>query len=1029
MSRSSPRLAVDPGERLDTLCHGAFPVAWEHIRETVGPALALGVATAAEAHRVAAERANLDAAPPGDVVERSERLIAYRREVGGDVLEPLIRTLEATPPGREVGARLTDAESSVIADVAGLPTAGDVAWTGDALAGVPTDSARRRAGKVLARILRVTGTPGQVRAVPLRAIAAAHMSQDVMPGQCEAARSSVLSWSAWMREVEVAWADWSDVALPVLMVAEAIVDPEIESDEQVGWETVRAAANDLQRALSGLAESVPSADSASDVADRVADARLALKSDLGVAGTFLLNPTDRPSLGPSPQLARVVEAGVAWDAQVVARLRLHAALLAVLSGGNSVQRRLLARLVDACVEPVTGVLAVADQFQLLASEAQELSEAGDWETTLGGLRARAEETLLLALDLLPESEALEAAVNKGANATIESLQAMVRQVPNALVVHSLEARPANGSRAVETRSIPLQEMARQAFDAMRMERIHAAVSVVASELLRIRQAAMRLPEVLAFAFDAARSEFVKGEPEATERAIGLVREAIARTADTLGGMPAALEVEINESRLDVAHEIAEGCESLFERAGAQRMQAQLLAAQSRFFDLVLSAGVAIRPYRARAIHWTRARWTFARRIFGRWARQVRALLGQEPVAQAKSSRTIRTLADAKAEGAPLVYQRLFALDPLSDPALMAGREGELKDAFQRWERWRTDDGIPTVVVGRSGGGVTSFLNVFVERLRADDFTAVMVPLTHRVSEEAELAGILAAVLGLKSANTLDELAQSVLLATFDQVPNAVAIDSLGHVYLRAPGGTDLLERLLTFMSETEPKVFWIGGITTSAWQIVRKAEPTAVSQVESLELSSFNVEQLQAAIMLRHRRSGLRLRFEEPAEGRRLLRRRLRGARGTGAQQELLAADFFDRLHKASLGTLRLALFQWLSSADFESGDGEVRMNPVERPDFSMLDLLDLTQNFTLKAIMEHETLSMTEHDVVFRVPHQESYQVFESLTNRRLIESVTTKGGEEVTQSEVVEGLRYQVRPLLTGAVIAHLERRNIIH
>jgi hypothetical protein len=1028
MSRSNTPVAVDPRVRLDAVCHDAFAGAWEQIRETVGARLALALSSAAEAHRVATARATLDADAPSDVVERSKRLIAYRRGVGGDVLEPLIMALEASHPSRTVGARLKAAESTIIADVAGLPTAGDVAWTDDALDDVLTDSARRRFGKMLARVLRVGGSPGQMRAVPMRAIAAAHVSQDVMPGQCESARVTVLSWSTWMGEVEAAWARWSDVALPMLMVVEALTDRKLESQEQVEWETVREAAKDLQRALEALIERVPSGASSAEVSGRLAPARSALASDLGVAGTFLLKPAATPPLAASLRLARVVEAGVAWDMQVVARLRLHASLLAVLAGGNAVQGRLLGRLVEACVEPVTGISPIADQFQSLAREAQGLGQAHDWDSTLDGLRVRAEQTLVLALDLLPEPEALKAAINKGADAAVESLQAMVRQVPSALVVHSLESRPSIGSRAVETRSISLQEMARQAFDAMRMERIHGAASGVAGEVLWIRQAAMGLPDVLAFGFDAARSEFVKGEPEATGRAVGLVCEALARTADALGGMPAALEAGINGSRQDVAYEIAKGCESLFERAEARRMQAQLLAAQSRFAALVLWAGDSIRPYVFRASRWIRVRLSVAKRIAGVWAGRVKALLGQEPVAQAKSSRTIRTLADAKAEGAPLVYQRLFSSEPLLDPALMAGRDGALKEAFQRWERWLTDDGIPTVVVGRTGGGVTSFLNVFVERLRADEFTAVVVQLTHRVTEEAELAGILAAALGLNSAKTLDELAHSVLRAAVEEVPNAIAIDSLGHVYLRTPGGTDLLERLLTFMSETEPKVFWIGGISTSAWQVLRKAEPTAVAQVESLELSPLTVEQLQAAIMLRHRRSGLRLRFSEPAEGRRLLRRRLRGAQGTGPQQQLLAADYFDRLQKASLGTLRLALFQWLSAADFESGDGEVRMNPIPRPDFSMLDLLDLTQNFTLKAIMEHETLSMAEHDVVFRVPHQESYQVFESLSNQRLIESVTKKGGE-ITRSEVVEGLRYQVRPLLTGAVIAHLQRRNIIH
>jgi hypothetical protein len=32
-------------------------------------------------------------------------------------------------------------------------------------------------------------------------------------------------------------------------------------------------------------------------------------------------------------------------------------------------------------------------------------------------------------------------------------------------------------------------------------------------------------------------------------------------------------------------------------------------------------------------------------------------------------------------------------------------------------------------------------------------------------------------------------------------------------------------------------------------------------------------------------------------------------------------------------------------------------------------------------------------------------------------------------TRSEIEEQLRYRVRPLLTGAIISHLQARNIVH
>jgi hypothetical protein len=105
-------------------------------------------------------------------------------------------------------------------------------------------------------------------------------------------------------------------------------------------------------------------------------------------------------------------------------------------------------------------------------------------------------------------------------------------------------------------------------------------------------------------------------------------------------------------------------------------------------------------------------------------------------------------------------------------------------------------------------------------------------------------------------------------------------------------------------------------------------------------------------------------------------------------------------------------------------------MRPPERPNFSVLDSLDLTQNFTLKAFVEHGTLTLAEHDRIFRLPRHESYQIFESLGNRHLIVAAATNGMRgEPARSEIEEELRYRVSPLLVGVVVTHLRTRNIVH
>jgi hypothetical protein len=286
--------------------------------------------------------------------------------------------------------------------------------------------------------------------------------------------------------------------------------------------------------------------------------------------------------------------------------------------------------------------------------------------------------------------------------------------------------------------------------------------------------------------------------------------------------------------------------------------------------------------------------------------------------------------------------------------------------------------------------------------------------------------LLTGAFGLDGVTTMDEVAGALFQES--ELPRLVVIDNLEHLYLRVPGGTDLMERMLTLMSEAEPRTLMIGGVAASAWQLVSTAEPTAVSQVAAVDLAPLSPSGVRDAITIRYRRSGLPVRFEEPADARSTLRRRLRRARTAEAKRKVLEDEFFEQLQRASGQNLRVAFFQCLRSSDFGVGEG-VLMRPPVRPDFTVLDSLTLTQNFTLKAFLEHRTLTLEEHDRIFRVERQESYQIFESLGNRHLITPVARPTGPDIDRSRIVEGVRYKVQPLLTGAVIAHLGARNIVH
>ena len=258
------------------------------------------------------------------------------------------------------------------------------------------------------------------------------------------------------------------------------------------------------------------------------------------------------------------------------------------------------------------------------------------------------------------------------------------------------------------------------------------------------------------------------------------------------------------------------------------------------------------------------------------------------------------------------------------------------------------------------------------------------------------------------------------------MPQFAIVEGIEHLHTRAPGGIELFERLLTFLSRTESRVFWIVSLTSSAWQLVQKRAPAFVSDLQRLVLDGLDPGELKEAILARHRRSGLPLRYAEPDAGRAFFRRRTSRIRDTDKHQRLIETDYFQRLHRASLGSIRLALFHWLRSADFETVEGSLLVRPL-KPLSPFLDMLDLTQSFALKAILDHGTLTVAEYCEVARAPSADGLHLFRYLEDRHVIEAARDDGGE--AGHPPGPGVRYGIRPLMAGAVITHLRSRNILH
>lgn len=983
-------------------------------------------------------------------------LAPYRNVVSDDVVEPLRVALAGRAAATALEESLASAAAAARASTAELPAMLEAPPSRSPAARVSGVGTIRTIKRAVARMLGPVVSRGRVRRVPVARLARQHLDQVVLRAQATAFRRSQHDRAEWLGRVERAWADWAAAVLQPALSAEVSprghdrdpgavpsADSAAEGRLPDGTSAHRAAGAALQAELQALIDEV---ERAAGAGWSVGFGQLgeSLAASVAVAGTFAADP---PSSRPGPGRQR--ELAVQWDAWVkgaAARLELYRGLIAMRHDVEGILGELredwscTVRKADAVLAEVAAELGRGRERAagLAAAEADPATgeedlagDEGDLASILEAERQRTDAALEQLQGVLPESDGVFEALTGTVEEAIRGLDEVRERMPGALALHDLPA-PGDPPRkpGADPRTVRLRETFLHAFDLLRRERMRAAPSAIRDAMYRVRSEVAELREVSGYGYEAAVAEAKDRRDADAPHPGALVVNGLSR-ADSKA---AAARELLREARITaesrVAAEIGSGMRQLMEQATADRMTAGYLEART-----VLSTGLARAWKRTRRLS---AQTVAATAAAVAWAlgllRPLSARMGLGPAPRDVVDRREHTLAyaDEYPSALPVVYRRLFSLEPLVDARLLAGREDALAAVEAGWARRASGEARSLVVIASPGAGASSFLNVVTSRLSEGAQRGVRQRFTTRLHKEAHLAECLAGWLGLGDARDLDSLADRVLEAPPASVPGFAILEATEHLHMRAPGGGRLFERLLTFMSRTESRVFWIAAMTSTAWQLVKKRAPVFVHDIERVTLGELSPEALRQAVLARHRLSGLPLRFAEPHDRGAALRRRARRLRGSGKQEGLVESDFFQRLHRVSRGSPRLALFYWLRSADFAATAGSLLVQPLNTLE-SGIENLDREQSFALKAILDHGTLTVDEYCEVARNSNAESLHILRSLEECRAIERVPTAAREKPSAEEAAGDNaarpRYRIRPLMIGAVTAHLRSSNILH
>ncbi|MEP5611479.1 MAG: hypothetical protein ABJP45_04485 [Cyclobacteriaceae bacterium] len=515
-----------------------------------------------------------------------------------------------------------------------------------------------------------------------------------------------------------------------------------------------------------------------------------------------------------------------------------------------------------------------------------------------------------------------------------------------------------------------------------------------------------LDQIVIFSITSARAA-LEMEGGSSKEATSIAIEGLKRSATRLGEIRELLKSSMIRSNEALEKEILSFCTQILdltsnENVGELRLRITKAKAAKQAEELKKEFKEKLR-----------ARKRLAVTVFNRGYKNLKAKiqrLESRFVGISKVATVDREVSDFLQESQmviqnlPLVYQRLYELEPTEDMELFVGRSAEytlLATAFESWELGRY---ATTSVVGEKWGGLTSFINYAINKAE------FKYPLTRfsseeRIHSEEGLIQLMREMLQNDSFTKIDD----IVIHLNEGERRVLILENLQSIYLRKIHGFSALKMLFHLINRTCQNVFWITTTTIYTWDYLCKSIDMAEFFSYTIKMESLTEDQILSIISKRNRISGFKVHFEpdSSASGKKI------DKLSPEEQQVLLQKKFFSQLNEFAKSNISLALIFWLLSTK-KVDRNAITMGTFKRPDLDFLSLLSMEKLYTLHALVLHDGLDVEQLSVVLNT----------SKTNARLNLLVLLEDGIIIEKSNV-----YLVNPIVFRNIVNLLRTKNLIH
>ncbi len=372
----------------------------------------------------------------------------------------------------------------------------------------------------------------------------------------------------------------------------------------------------------------------------------------------------------------------------------------------------------------------------------------------------------------------------------------------------------------------------------------------------------------------------------------------------------------------------------------------------------------------------------------------------------------RTETFARLELFPQRSRGLFLPEPLDDPSLLIGREKQLETLSDALQRWREGKPTSVAVIGPQGSGKTSLIQCLDEKDIGDRIVVLRYNIAQRLCNLDRVLDFFHHLFQLDPpCDNLVELSERVV----NLEPQIVVLEGGHQVLLRVIGGCQAAEAFFYTLFRTRRKHLWILTCRRLPWANMDMMVGASRYFSHLISADCISEENMRKALALRLEKCGLDVTYCAAEDDFENYRKKRAG------QEQSSRDDYHRALLAASGRNFYAALYFMLLGSRYDAATASLYLFPPAPLDLAFVKVLDHLHLLTLAEISGHGTLSIPEHQQIFRTSDIQSRAALEYLLQVKL--------AAETAAHSNGEGQAFELSPITHHAVTLALEQLNLIY